>query len=97
MLLAKFKMPWRDLAETGARARAFGGGEVNLSSNSELWSLYQKVRTHFPQNTDSRATREARGGSDLNRTLDESPRHRLADSVATPKEKTLLAFLIWRG
>jgi len=36
MLLAEFKMPWRDLAETGARARAFGAGEVNLSSNSEL-------------------------------------------------------------
>ena len=38
MLLAEFKMPWRDLAETGARARAFGAGEVNLSSNSELWT-----------------------------------------------------------
>ena len=36
MLLAEFKMPWRDLAETSARARAFGAGEVNLSSNSEL-------------------------------------------------------------
>jgi hypothetical protein len=50
MLLAELKMPWRDLAETSARARAFGAGEVNLSSNSELWSLYQKVRTHFQQN-----------------------------------------------
>ena len=38
MLLAEFKMPWRDLAETGARARAKGAGEVNLSSNSELWT-----------------------------------------------------------
>src|SRR3989344_1800874 len=37
-LLAEFKMPWRDLAETSARARAFGAGEVNLSSNSELWT-----------------------------------------------------------
>ena len=39
MLLADFKMPWRDLAETSARARAFGAGEVNLSSNSELWTV----------------------------------------------------------
>jgi len=50
MLLAELKMPWRDLAEIPVRARAFGAGEVNLSSNSELWSLYQKVRTHFQQN-----------------------------------------------
>jgi hypothetical protein len=50
MLLADFKMPWRDLAEMPALARAFGAGEGNLSSNSELWSLYQKVRTHFQQN-----------------------------------------------
>jgi len=42
-------------------------------------------------------TRGARGGFDLNRTLGQSPRHRLADSAETPKEKTLLAFLIWRG
>jgi len=40
------------LAETSVRARAFGAGEVNLSSNSELWSLYQKVRTYFQQNPD---------------------------------------------
>ena len=52
MLLAEFKMPWRDLAETSARARAFGAGEVNLSSNSELWCLYDTVRTHFEQNPD---------------------------------------------
>src|SRR3989344_237152 len=32
-------------------------------------------------------TRGARGGLKLNRTLRESPRHRLADSAATPKEK----------
>ena len=38
MLLAEFKMPWRDLAETSVRARAFGAGEVNLSSNSEWWT-----------------------------------------------------------
>ena len=38
MLLAEFKMPWRDLAETSVRARALGAGEVNLSSNSELWT-----------------------------------------------------------
>ena len=38
MLLAEFKMPWRDLAETSVRARAFGAGEVNLSLNSELWT-----------------------------------------------------------
>ena len=38
ILLAEFKMPWRDLAETSVRARAFGAGEVNLSSNSELWT-----------------------------------------------------------
>ena len=42
-------------------------------------------------------TRGARGGFDLNRTLGQSPRHRLADSAATPKEKTLLAFLICAG
>ena len=38
MLLAEFKMPWRDLAETSALARAFGAGEVNLSSNSLWWT-----------------------------------------------------------
>jgi len=32
-------------------------------------------------------TRRVRGGFDLNRTLNESPRHRLAGSAATPKEK----------
>ena len=52
LLLADFKMPWWDLAETPARARAFGAGEANLPSNSELWSLYQKVRTYFQQNPD---------------------------------------------
>jgi len=40
MLLADFKMPWRDLAETSARAARFARGEVNSSSNSLLWSLY---------------------------------------------------------
>ena len=35
-------------------------------------------------------TRGARGGLKLNRTLGESPCHRLADSAQTPKEKTLL-------
>ena len=44
MLLAEFKMPWRDLAETGARARTFGAGKVNLSSNSELWTLADSNR-----------------------------------------------------
>ncbi len=39
MLLADFKMPWRDLAETSVRARARGAGEVSLSSNSELWRV----------------------------------------------------------
>ena len=38
MLLADFKMPWRDLAEIPVRARAKGAGEVNLSSNLELWT-----------------------------------------------------------
>ena len=38
VLLAEFKMPWRDLAEIPVRARAFGASEVNLSSNSELWT-----------------------------------------------------------
>ena len=40
-------------------------------------------------------TRGARGGFDQNRTLDESPRHRLADSAETPKEKHSLHF--WFG
>ena len=39
-------MPWRDLAETGP-SRAKGAGEVNLSSNSELWSILEIVRTVF--------------------------------------------------
>jgi len=52
MLLAEFKTPWNFLAGMPAQARAFGAGEVNLSSNSELWSLYQKVRTYFQQNPD---------------------------------------------
>ena len=47
MLLAEFKMPWRDLAETSARARAFGAGEVNLSSNSELWTVPDLNRLPF--------------------------------------------------
>lgn len=38
MFLADFKMPWDFLAKTPARARAKGAGEVNLSSNSELWT-----------------------------------------------------------
>ena len=46
MLLAEFKMPWRDLAETLVRARAFGAGEVNLSSNSELW-CYSSICSNF--------------------------------------------------
>jgi len=37
-----------------------------------------------------------RGDLKLNHTLGESPRT-LASTPATPKEKTLLAFLIWRG
>jgi len=36
--LAEFKMPWRDLAETGARARAFGAGEVNSDANQIWWA-----------------------------------------------------------
>src|SRR3989344_1182366 len=39
MFFAGFKMTWRGLAKTSVRARAFGAGEVNLSSNSELWTL----------------------------------------------------------
>src|SRR3990167_3767182 len=46
MFLVDFKMPWRDLAETSARTRAKGTGEVNLSSNSELWCYYI-IRTNF--------------------------------------------------
>ncbi len=48
MLLAEFKMPWRDLAETSARARAKGVGEVNLSSNSELWTIPDSNRSPHP-------------------------------------------------
>jgi len=44
MLLAEFKMPWRDLAETSVRARAKGAGEVNLSSNSEWWRWAESNR-----------------------------------------------------
>ena len=51
MLLAEFKMPWRDLAETRARARAFGAGEVNLSSNSELWCYCSICANFFPEKT----------------------------------------------
>ena len=49
MLLAEFKMPWRDLAETSARARAKGAGEVNLSSNSELWDILNTARKYFEE------------------------------------------------
>src|SRR3989344_5225591 len=42
-------------------------------------------------------TRGARGGLNLNRTLGQSPRHRLADSAETPKEKTLLRVFFFRG
>ncbi len=45
MLLADFKKPWRDLAETAARARAKGAGEVNLSSNLE-WCPRQESNPH---------------------------------------------------
>ena len=38
-LLAEFKTPWNFLAEMPAQARAFGAGEVTLSSNSELWTV----------------------------------------------------------
>ena len=38
MLLAEFKMPWRDLAETSVRARAFGAGEVNSDANQFWWT-----------------------------------------------------------
>ena len=61
---------------------------VSLRLHSNL--LYQKFVMM------ANCTRGARGGSELNRTLGQSPRHRPADSAATPKEKTLLAFLIWR-
>ena len=33
-----FKMPWDFLAKTSTRARAFGAGEVNSSSNSLMWT-----------------------------------------------------------
>jgi hypothetical protein len=45
-----FKMPWDFLAKTEVRAARFARGEVNSSSNSLMWSLYQKVRTYFKQN-----------------------------------------------
>ena len=45
-----FKMPWDFLAKTPVRAARFAHGEVNSSSNSVMWSLYQKVRTYFKQN-----------------------------------------------
>src|SRR3989338_4099893 len=76
-------LPTRWLEVTTRRAKV---RRVNLSSNSELWSLYQKVRTYFQQNPDLCTARGARGGSDLNRTLDESPRHRLA-SLGNPERK----------
>ena len=52
MLLADFKMPWRDLAELPAQARAFGAGAVNSDANQLWWCLFEKVRTHFEQNPD---------------------------------------------
>ena len=39
VLSAEFKMPWRDLGETGARARAKGAGEVNSEANPIWWTL----------------------------------------------------------
>jgi len=47
-----FKMPWDLLAKTRTRAARFARGEANSSSNSLMWSLYQKVRTYFQQNPD---------------------------------------------
>jgi len=41
-------------------------------------------------------TRGARGGSNLNRTLNESPRHRLA-SLGNPKKKNVPCFSDFRG
>ena len=55
--------------------------------------LYQ-VRTYF-QNKWCR-TRGARDGSDLNRTLGESPRHRLA-SLGNPKKKNVSCSFVFRG
>jgi len=50
VLSSDFKMPWQFLAGIPPVARAEGAGEANLSSNSELWCLFEKVRTHFAEN-----------------------------------------------
>ena len=52
MLSSDFKMPWQFLAGIPAHARAEGAGGVNSETNSIMWSLYQKVRTHFKQHPD---------------------------------------------
>ena len=38
VLSVSFQNPWRFLAETQSRTRAFGAGEVNSFSNSEMWT-----------------------------------------------------------
>ena len=68
MLLAEFKMPWRDLAETSVRARAFGAGKVNLSSNSELWTL-RESNSHLLIANEA-CCRYTKGPPELSRILD---------------------------
>jgi hypothetical protein len=46
-------MQWNFLAETAALARGAGAGEGISPPNSEMWSLYHKVRTFFQENPDS--------------------------------------------
>ena len=43
-------MQWNFLAETAALARGAVAGEGISSPNSEMWSLYHKVRTFFQEN-----------------------------------------------
>ena len=38
VLSVSFQNPWRFLAETPSRTRAFSAGEVNFSSNSDMWT-----------------------------------------------------------
>ena len=50
ILAGEFGKPWHFLAEMPLHARGSAARPVVSSSNSDWWSLYQKVRTNFQQN-----------------------------------------------
>jgi len=91
----------RQRTETLAR-RAMRRGEQTIAlapkkSGSPFWCVYCTKSEPILNRKRTNRARGARGGSKLNRTLGQSPRHRLASLGNTKKEKMFLAFLFSRG